>query len=532
MFDISKITVVNVRKDKYSFVGLQQERGQLRFYLPHGFDEFSNHSFDNIKSLFFLLYKTLKKYESENSPDTNAGRDGVQLADGGFRFIDKNGNPVVLYSRLKTIDAVLDKYDDTKIFGLIQHLFLVDDIDYSQFDRIIEYAKYTYDDTPVFEKIPGYVPLLSYSSTDLVSMYCYVLTEIKEQLQELDDIREEIKVLARIFKTRFLTDKSRLFSSVNYSTTVKLLKDALEVIDKHTSYKGEDYWNYYEALELFLYSDPSFSEKDGVFWGIKNFWSVWERICHSFAFQAYGDSVKFADINNKKSQKLSGLPRRVYVADDFINPFYSNVYGKWRIPDLVILDSSSKASEIKDKVSIGEFFRKYELHISKDNWDDYGHKTKFNLTIAKTDNTEKIHLSELKVAKLDDMLNQEEPENIYYDVNDILEPSTFRIAQPLSASLLSSIYIDEELQEFFDTKLELLTLLYVLNNVPLLCIIEPHRVPLEKLENSTIFLYSLFRGMNVNQYIEELLQIMTHISCKILLWFVEFHLLHTVVVTS
>ncbi len=421
MFDISKITVVKARKNTYSFVGLQQERGQLKFYLPHGFDEFPDRSFENVKSLFFLLYKTLRKFENENSPESASGRDGVQLADGGFRFLDKNGDPVVLYSRLKTIDAILDKYNDTAIFGLIQHLFWVEDIDYSQFDRIVEYAKYTDDNTPVFEKIPGYVSLLIYSSTDLVSMYCYVLTEIKEQLQELDEIREEIKVLSRIFKTRFLTDKSRLFSPLHYSATIKLLKDALEIIDKHTAYKGEDYWNYYEALEMFLYSDPSFSKSDGMFWGIKNFWSVWEQACHSYAFKSYGDLVKFADIDNEKSQKLLGLQRRVFIADGFVNPFYSNVHGKWRIPDLVIFDSIDEAFDVKNQVLIEQFFQKYELNISKNNWDDYGHQTTFNLTVIKTESPKEKYSGSLKIANLNDMLDKHEPENAYYDVSDITD---------------------------------------------------------------------------------------------------------------
>jgi hypothetical protein len=42
----------------------------------------------------------------------------------------------------------------------------------------------------------------------------------------------------------------------------------------------------------------------------------------------------------------------------------------------------------------------------------------------------------------------------------------------------------------------------------MLCIIEPHRVPLDKLENSSIFTFSLFRGKKVDSYIEDLSKIM------------------------
>ena len=496
-------------------MGLQQEQGQLKFYLPHGFDEFNSQSFSDVKSVFFLLYKTLRKLERDNLSSAS-DRDGARQADGGFRLTLSDEEPFVLYSRLKTIDAILDKYDDTTIVSLTRHLALNEDIDYSKFERIAEYAKYTSNHTPVFDRVPNYTRHLGYSTTDLVSMYCFILMEIKEQMKEMEGIREEIKTLARAFRRKFLTDKSHLFSSTGYSTTIRLLKDALEIIDKHTPYKGDDYWDYFEALEAFLYFEPSFGQGGGIFWGVSNFWSVWEDICHSYAFTQYTDSVMFADVDTEDGQNLQGLPKRVFVADNFVNPFYSNLEGKWLIPDLVVLDSIDVGAHGDLQQSLNQFFEKYMLQVRKDNWDDYGHKTAFKLDIGRVDNPRQKHSTNLKVAKLDDMLSSDEPDSAYYDVSDITENSTSRINEPLPPSHLSLLYVDEELQNFFDTKQELFSLLYALNHIPLLHIVEPRRIPLDRLKNSSIFSVSLFRGLDVDSYIDDLSEIMRDSGYKII----------------
>jgi hypothetical protein len=77
-----------------------------------------------------------------------------------------------------------------------------------------------------------------------------------------------------------------LFNEETFEITLHTLKDILDDIDKRTTYKDNDYWRLYEAIELFLYGelDMENPHEDGTFWGISNFSSVWEDMCCAYAF--------------------------------------------------------------------------------------------------------------------------------------------------------------------------------------------------------------------------------------------------------
>jgi hypothetical protein len=74
--------------------------------------------------------------------------------------------------------------------------------------------------------------------------------------------------------------------------------------------------------------------EDGTFWGISNFWSVWEDMCATWTLAEYGDAVVYADTNimfNKK-KILSGSQQL-----DFKNPFFIKFRNekRWMRPDFV-----------------------------------------------------------------------------------------------------------------------------------------------------------------------------------------------------
>ena len=56
------------------------------------------------------------------------------------------------------------------------------------------------------------------------------------------------------------------------------MKDTLEVIDNYTPLKDKDYWDFYDAIKVFLFGELDTSS-EGNIWGVGNFNAVWEAIC-------------------------------------------------------------------------------------------------------------------------------------------------------------------------------------------------------------------------------------------------------------
>ena len=71
MFNLAqlKIEKLSDNPSTNSFVGIRRndDTGELVFRLPLGFDAFPEDDFSEVKSLFFKMYRTFKKFEKRNS---------------------------------------------------------------------------------------------------------------------------------------------------------------------------------------------------------------------------------------------------------------------------------------------------------------------------------------------------------------------------------------------------------------------------------------------------------------------------------
>ena len=113
--------------------------------------------------------------------------------------------------------------------------------------------------------------------------------------------------------------------------------------------KDDDYWMIYEAIETFLYGelDMSCTNEDGIFWGINNFYQVWEDMCNTWAFKEEGFNILYADTNIKingnqvSNKKIGG--HSLYCKEDFDVPFFIdfNKNKRWIRPDIVRLINDS-----------------------------------------------------------------------------------------------------------------------------------------------------------------------------------------------
>ncbi len=106
---------------------------------------------------------------------------------------------------------------------------------------------------------------------------------------------QDILFFAQQFRDDYLTINQSIFDKDTFSETIVILKEALDNIDKNTYYKDPDYWQLYEAIEIFLYGEINPNQSDGDFWGIRGFSMLWEDMCNTFFFKTCHSKILYAD---------------------------------------------------------------------------------------------------------------------------------------------------------------------------------------------------------------------------------------------
>lgn len=369
-FESLQLTVNN----KYSFVGIEKREGILYFYLPKGFskkiDRFSR--FSKNRDLFFLFYKIFdtfkkicidKRYLDNADEFLEKDRDGVVKSTKGSEIQD-DGEDLenIFYSKLDIIGSLLYIYDEPKILSLAYRLGMSDKFDVSQIHKYLHQAVYLPNNAAYVDQMLLPKKSLQFESTDIVSMYCYLFCEIKQQLKE--SVSAEIASLSERFREKYLRSSDRLFDEQSYEQVLDILKDALEIIDHNTPFKDADYWQYYEAIELFLYGDLN-KEEDGEIWGVSNFHSVWESMCLTYITQNIDPSYllyldwEYVNSNIAEKVKSSDQIIRLHSAFKFNDTFLK--------PDAVVFSS------VTDKIKS----EKIDYKLKQDNWDDGNYRTSF-----------------------------------------------------------------------------------------------------------------------------------------------------------
>ncbi|WP_199295624.1 hypothetical protein [Cyanobacterium aponinum] len=294
-----------------NFVGIKKNSIEecFEFSLPIGCDEFPEDDFDSVRQLFFNLYRTFRKFEKDNinndkfqlnSPEYQQDQDQTNKPNGGVTLTNNQEESCIIYSKIKMLENILEAYDPLIIQSLKDKIRSSDKIKYSDIHKYLHKAIYLENDVIFIDTMDLASPTLENQSTDIITLYCYILNEIIEQLdgdvsEQIKDHRQEIKFLSEIFKDNYLTNHQSIFDAETSLETISILKETLEIIDKNTHYKDNDYWQLYEAIELFLYGEINPEGEDGEFWGIKGFSFVWEDMCHTYFFKNYFDNILYAD---------------------------------------------------------------------------------------------------------------------------------------------------------------------------------------------------------------------------------------------
>lgn len=358
-------------QDRYSFVGIQKEDEELYFYLPRGFDaklsELDN--FVGKRDLFFLLYKILgsfkeicieKGYIDDLGELGTQDRDGVINSHRGSEIEDEEDDSEnIFYSKLDIITHFLKAYEEPKILALAYRLGKSNKFDVSQIHKYLHQAVYLPNHAAYVDEMLFPRRVMQFESTDIVTMYCYLFCEIKQQLGEV--VNAEITALAERFRQHHLGNQDSLFDEHSYEQVLDILKDALETIDHNTPIKDADYWQYYEAIKLFIYGNWHQAE-NGEIWGIKNFHSVWESMCLTYIVQITDPSLLLHLDDRYLSSKTVERAKLSTKLINLSNAF--NINGSSLKPDAIVFES------ITNKIKGDKTYKVYA-----NNWNDYGYKT-------------------------------------------------------------------------------------------------------------------------------------------------------------
>lgn len=326
---------------KYSFVGIQKEGSEVIFHIPRGFSGDDIRTFDAKRDLFFRLYRVLnvfkqicieKGYFETGVVTKTDDRDGVVEDDTGSEIDSNNDSKNIFYSKIDALGSILDAYNELKILGLVSRLRKSEKLDYSKLHRYLNNAVFLNNGAIYIDAMNLPRKEIHFDATDIVAMYCYIFTEIKEQLKQ--EVNSEISSLAERFQEKYLSLDCSLFNEKYYLQVINDLKDALELIDNYTPIKDSDYWDFYEAIEKFLFGEFDNSVK-GKVWGFSNFHSIWESMCLTYLVKTVDpDLLLYLDkqfISDKVLSEWNNCNKILNISGIF------RVNGTNVLPDAVIL---------------------------------------------------------------------------------------------------------------------------------------------------------------------------------------------------
>ncbi|MEP0835279.1 hypothetical protein NDI48_29390 [Microcoleus sp. AS-A8] len=361
-------------------------------------------------------------------------------------------------------------------------------------------------------------PVLRYESTDIVNLYCYILDEIVQQLDEdvLDNVKtslQDIRFLSQHFKDDYLTSEQSIFDKDTFLETTNILKEALDNIDKHSYYKDADYWGLYEAIETFLYGELNPNLDDGEYWGIKGFSLIWEDMCNTYFFRNHKDKICFADTDIR----LYGYVNRIRQEEDInrIGNLSRNIsdgthfWKQWLYSIESDISEDNKLSKLKwHELLVIEFDpNPYRLVLTRDllnnsnvikhqNFPELDYIGDADLKImrkflrpdlvlitGKSRGDYKIEIIDYKDVPIDVYMNPSSPRDFEKCRNDIIKQLTYELALQQTHTISANKFF---LPHYYETSL--------LNS-------EPGKVS-ESLNNGIVIFQADFLFLQ-NQYLQE-----------------------------
>jgi hypothetical protein len=345
MFHPANFSIIHKdnQREETSFVGIRRNGAASRsFVLPPGFDQFPVSDAGTVSEYFFKLFRTLRLFRRYvQNYDRDAESDFA--GDSGIRITATEEEPAMLYSKIHMLEEVLERYDELRIYNILYRNRRTEEIDYSQIHRYLDKAVYQ-DDVPYVDEMRLSRPVVEMGVSDLVRMFCFIYTEVSVRTGH--ERSPEVEAAANQFKAEHLDPDSALFERLDaHRRTVDRLKKKLDDIDRETTYKDEDYWYFFEAVEAFLYGELDEND-DGISWGITRFAPVWEDMCMVWLHQHLWDGVVYADSERYANSRIGR--QKVFLAETFDRNTFAFELGDHKRhmrPDIVRRKSGKLLSE-------------------------------------------------------------------------------------------------------------------------------------------------------------------------------------------
>jgi hypothetical protein len=348
MFRLGQLRIVRREKgDPFAFVGMRVSPVDrvAELWLPQGFQGFPDQDYPATVRVFFSLYRVMRTYAKRFGlrNDLANKKDPFEIGAEGVDFSTNSDDSAVLsFAKLNLIEKVFDNFDELVLSSILTKQVTRPPQTYEQIHRFLHRATYLEADVIYLDNVPGDRAEFHTFVTELVGLFCYIYVQLNSWLRDVESIPDLVLVNANNFAERYLPVNSGLFVEDTFELTMALLKDALTSIDRNTSYKDDDYWQLYDAVELFLHGQVDLTSQNGIVWGISDYHPVWEDMCHDYFQQVtipqLNGTVLYADSPRLANTVVGG--RQVYSAFADMNPFTLSLKQQVRYmrPDLVYYD--------------------------------------------------------------------------------------------------------------------------------------------------------------------------------------------------
>ena len=274
----------------YAFVGLYAVGEKRIFRLPLGYPQPEKAScYEVARDLHIMFFKLFRRFRAiaernrERPKKTSEEHEdaGPALEKGREWIARHTEGDVYYYRHFDAFDSLLDAFDELMILGLEQRLRLTEcpPADLRNFQRTAAGRIYQDDDSFYDDTSLQSLPTVTLLSSDLVGLYCFLLCDLREHVWAQDDpdpLQDDIRVLGERFLEKHLWPDASCWESEQWNLTRIALRDKLDVIDRVTALKDEDYYKLRDAVERFLYPPADDSGQTGMLWGLDGFWPVWE----------------------------------------------------------------------------------------------------------------------------------------------------------------------------------------------------------------------------------------------------------------
>lgn len=307
----------------YAFVGIYKRGDGLVFRLPIGYPKpVFNNNYEAARDLhitFFKLFCRFREIAQRNrdrlKQSASVHEDAGPATENGREWITRHDEGDVYYYRhFDAFDSMLEAFNELTILGLERRLRLTESppVDLRNFQRMDAGRVYQDDDSFYDDVSLQSLPTVTLLSSDLVGLYCFLLRDLREHVWAKDDphpLQNDIRALAESFEEKHLWPNASCWEEAEWEQTRDALREKLEIIDRMTALKDEDYYRLYDAVERFLYPPTDNPNGAGELWGIDGFWPVWEWMVLNRLATApeYRERLLWIEIGNLPPETVADL---------------------------------------------------------------------------------------------------------------------------------------------------------------------------------------------------------------------------------